>query len=361
MIQLNQSGKKMIREENWNRLHSFLEECVEKGVFPGADFAMVTKDEVKTMVVGNKQLLPEVLPNEGNTIWDLASISKVLVTTTCVLKLMEEGLITLKTKVCDVIPEFKNKEVTVKDIITHSSGLPADINGYKAMTTEEMVEAVYNMELEYERGSKVVYSDVNFILLGMIVARLKGSLDGFAKRAMFEPLNMKDTCYCPSEEVYDRCAAYELIENRGGVIRGTVHDGKAHKFNGVSGHAGVFSTLEDMIHYVQMLFNDGVYDGKRFFSPVTIDLLKKCQTSSLNERRSIGWIISDGNYPMGDYFSEHTLYHTGFSGSSMVIDLDRKVAFICLNNRVHPTRENKLILTARNNMHNLAYQCLERE
>ena len=96
----------MIREENWNRLHSFLEECVEKGVFPGADFAMVTKDEVKTMVVGNKQLLPEVLPNEGNTIWDLASISKVLVTTTCVLKLMEEGLITLKTKVCDVIPEF---------------------------------------------------------------------------------------------------------------------------------------------------------------------------------------------------------------------------------------------------------------
>ena len=348
-------------EKNWKKLNVFLEECVDKGVFPGADFAMITKDKVKIMHVGSKQLIPEKLENDGTTIWDLASISKVLVTTTCILKLMEEGLITLKTKISDVLPEFGRTEITIKDCITHSSGLPADINGYKQMTTEEMYEAVNKIVPEYEKGTKVVYSDVNFILLGLVVKALKGSLDGYAKEAMFEPLNMKDTCYCPDESKYDRCAAYEVIENRGGVVRGMVHDGKAYKFYGVSGHAGVFSTIEDISHYVQMLLNDGVYEGKRFFSPVTIDLLKKCQKAHLNERRSIVWVISDENYALGDYFSEHSLYHTGFSGSSMLIDLDRGVGFVCLNNRVHTTRNNRLILEVRNNLHNLAYQCLERE
>ena len=191
----------------------------------------------------------------------------MLVTTTCVLKLIEEGTITLKTKIADILPQFGQKELTIKDCITHSSGLPADINGYKQMKDDaEMIEAVWKMELEYPTGTQVKYSDVNFILLGLVIAKLKGSLDGYAKQVMFDPLEMSETGYRPDASLRLRCCAEEVMESRGGVVRGVVHDGKAFKLGGVSGHAGVFSTLEDISHYITMLLNDGVYKGKQFFS-----------------------------------------------------------------------------------------------
>ena len=147
------------------------------------------------------------------------------------------------------------------------------------------------------------------------------------------------------------------MENRGGTVRGVVHDGKAYKLGGISGHAGVFSTVQDVTTYVRMLLNDGVMEnGKRFFSRRSIELLKKCQTEGLNERRSIGWVISDPNYALGDYYSDTCLYHTGFSGSCIVVDFVKGMGVITLANRVHPTRDNKKILTARNNIHNLAFQ-----
>ncbi len=347
-----------INEAAWLRLQSYLEGCVTRGVFPGADFALVTCDDARILHVGNRQVVPSIVKNEPGTLWDLASVSKVVATTTCILKLMEEGLIHLKTKISDILPELEHKEITVRHCITHTSGLPADIAGYKEMSQEEMCAAVYRMPYAYEPGTKVVYSDLNFILLGWVVAKLKGSLDAYAKEAMFEPLHMVHTTYNPTQDRYDSCAAYEDISARGGVIRGTVHDGKAHLFGGVSGHAGVFSTIEDLSRFAQMLLNDGISDGNMFFHPSTIALLKKCQTEGLNERRSIGWVISDSNYGLGDYFSDHALFHTGFSGSSILIDLDRKVAFINLCNRVHPTRTNRIIYEERNNIHNLAYQCL---
>lgn len=349
-----------VNEEKLQILDDYLKQCVAENVFPGVDYGLILPDKKYFLYEGNKQIVPEIISNNHDTIWDLASISKVLVTTTCILKLMEEGAITLKTKVKEVIEEFENEEITIKDCITHSSGLTPDIDGYKTMSQDEMYDAVYHAKTVYETGTRVMYSDINFILLGMVIKRIKGSLDGYAKKIMFEPLEMYDTCYNPDASKYERCASYEDQASRGGVIKGVVHDGKAFKFDGVSGHAGVFSTLEDVSHFVEMLLNDGFYKGKRYFSDATMDLLRKCQTSGLNEKRSIGWVISDENYALGDYYSEHTLYHTGFSGSSIQIDLDRKVGFITLNNRVHPSRNNKLILTRRNNIHNLSYQCLEK-
>ena len=149
------------------------------------------------------------------------------------------------------------------------------------------------------------------------------------------------------------------MESRGGVVRGVVHDGKAFKLGGVSGHAGVFSTLEDISHYITMLLNDGVYNGQRFFSKRTIELLQKCQTVGLNEKRSIGWVLSDPNYALGDYASDACLYHTGFSGPSIIVDFKLGIGVVTLANRVHPTRSNTKILTARNNIHNLALQAAD--
>ena len=347
-----------IDKEAWARLHAYLEGCVERHIFPGADFAIVGCEDAHLIRVGNRQIIPTIEKNDHDTLWDLASVSKVVSTTTCILKLMEEGLVHLKTKICDILPEFERKEITIRHCITHTSGMCADIEGYKQMSREELCEAIYHMPYAYEIGTKVVYSDINFILLGWVVAKLKGSLDAYAKEAVFDPLGMSHTCYQPSADKYSVCAAYEDIPARGGIIRGIVHDGKAHLLGGVSGHAGVFSTIEDLTRFVQMLLNDGMCDGKRFFHEGTIALLRKCQSETLNERRSMGWIISDPSFGLGDYFSEHTLFHTGFSGCSIMIDLDRGVGFINCCNRVHPTRANRNIYEERNNIHNLAYQCI---
>ena len=348
----------MLNQKKLDRLENYLNECVENGTMPGCNAAVVTKDETWTRSVGYRQLVPEKEVNDLDTMYDLASVSKVLVTTTCILKLIEEGKLTLKTKIADILPKFKQKELTIKDLITHSSGLPADINGYKQMKDrDEMVEAVWNMDLEFPTGSKVKYSDVNFILLGFVIAELEGSLEGYAQRIMFDPLQMNDTCYCPDPSLKSRCCAEEVMENRGGTVRGVVHDGKAYKMGGISGHAGVFSTIQDVTKYIRMLLNDGVMeDGHRFFSRRSMELLKKCQTEGLNERRSIGWVISDPNYALGDYYSDTCLYHTGFSGSCIIVDFVKGIGVITLANRVHPTRDNKKILTARDNIHNLALQ-----
>ncbi|SJZ71384.1 serine hydrolase domain-containing protein [Anaerorhabdus furcosa] len=349
----------MIIKEQWDLLNEHLQECVDKGVFPGASFAIVTPTEARITHVGNRQNVPSVIPNDENTIWDLASITKVFATTSCILKLMEQGKLTLKTKVCEVLPEFSQKELTILHCITHTSGLPADITGYKNMTKDQMLDFVKNVQCEKVPGTEVMYSDINFILLGQIIETLTGSFKDYATENLFKPLNMLNTGFNPESSPIDNFAAYEDIQERGGIIKGVVHDGKAFKLGGVSGHAGVFSTINDLSHFVYMLLNDGVYFGRRIFSPSTIDLLKKCQTSKLNEKRSIGWVLSDPNYSLGDFYSEHTLFHTGFSGCSLLIDLDRHVGFICTCNRVHPSRSNTKIFQERNNIHNLAYQCFK--
>ena len=345
--------------KNLEKLDELVKKLMDDGISAGLNIAVVTPQEKWIKTYGNRQVIPTVEKATLDTIWDLASCSKVLVTTTCILKLREEGLLDLDTKVKDILPQLGDETLTIKECITHTSGYPADVDGYKLMSKEEMIEAIWKMKKVPELENKVNYSDVNFILLGLIVAKLKGSLDGYAREIMFEPLKMTNTCYNPAAELKDRCAAYEDIAARGGVVRGVVHDGKGFKLGGVSGHAGVFSTIEDVTHYVEMMLNDGVYQGVRFFSEDTMNLLRTCTTEGMNERRSIGWVISDPNYALGKNFSEHTLYHTGFSGPSIVIDLDRKIGCVILANRVHPTRENKKILTARNDIHDAVYALLE--
>ena len=349
----------MFDYHNLSRLDDILATCVQNGTSPGMCVALVTPDEKWMKCYGNKQIVPETEPATLDTVWDLASCSKVVVPATCIMKLREEGLLTLDTPIADILDNFKLKDVTIRQCITHSSGLPADINGYKAMTKEEMIDAAMNIQKEEQWVGKVHYSDVNFILLGLVVAKLKGSLNGYAKEVFFDPLQMHHTTYNPDPSWKPLCASYEDLPARGGVVRGVVHDGKAYKLGGVSGHAGVFSTVEDLSHYVEMMLNNGIWHGKRFFSEETMELYKTCLTEGMNERRSIGWVISDPNYALGKNFSEHTLYHTGFSGPSIVMDFDRHMGIIVLANRVHPSRDNVKILQVRNIIHDAAYDCVK--
>lgn len=348
----------MLNYEGLERFDQLLQDKMIEGIAPGLNVALVTDNEIWKKSYGFKQLIPTQEINSLDVLWDLASLTKVVVTTTCIIKLIEEGVIELDTPISSVFTAFEEKTITVKECITHTSALPPDVNGYKDMTLGEMETAICKIKREEANMNKVVYSDVNFILLGKVIEICKGSLTEYAKEVIFTPLKMVDTCFNPAITLKDRCAAYEDIEARGGVVRGVVHDGKAYKLGGVSGHAGCFSTIEDMSHFVDMLIHDGYYEGKEFFSAKSMELLKTCNTEGLNERRSLGWVLSDPNYPLGKYHSDATLYHTGFSGPSLLIDLDRQFGCIILCNRVHPTRDNKLILDNRKLIHESAYNCL---
>ncbi|MFI3283582.1 MAG: serine hydrolase domain-containing protein [Erysipelotrichaceae bacterium] len=347
-----------LNQKNWKNLEQFLKQGVISKGFPGANFALIFPNETHFLSVGNKQIIPAVEKNKLDTIWDIASLSKVVVTTSCILRLVEDGRISLNTKISEILTWFPLKEVSVKHCLNHSSGINSDIVGYKQMSYDEMMESLKTLVYHHEIDTKVFYSDVNFILLGLLIDQITESLETYAHENIFNPLDMKDTGYNLKSFPIKRFAAYENTAERG-VVRGVVHDGKAYKMGGVSGHAGVFSTIQDLSHFVTMVLNNGVYNGKQVLHPCSIELLKKGTTANLNEKRSVGWVISDDNYALGDYYSEHTLFHTGFSGGSMLIDCDKGVGFICLTNRVHPSRDNKAILTLRNKIHNLAYQCIE--
>ena len=342
----------MIRSEYKKRMEALVEYMVENEISPAVSFAVITKTDSFVTYAGYKQIIPEKIENEANTIYDLASISKVLVTTTLILKLMEEGQLSLKKKVKDILPEFAYSDITIKHLITHTAGFPADLVDYKKLSKDEMIAAIYHVPLEYETGTKVVYSDLGFILLGLVITKIKGSLETYAQEALFTPLKMKDTGYNPSNEVISRIASTEDSKERG-LICGCVHDGKAFKLEGVSGNAGVFSTISDISNFVKMLLQDGVFEGKQILHSETIALMTTVQTEGLNEKRALGWILSDFSYPLGDYASDKTIFHTGFTGPSILVDFEKGIGVVVLANRVHPSRENKKIFEFRNQIHNL--------
>lgn len=345
----------MIDKNRFEYLKKFIEECVEGGAFPGAAFGIVTKEASMFDAAGYSQLVPEKENADIDTIYDLASLSKVVSTTTIILMLIEQGKITLHTKVSDILGSFKYKDVTIWNLLTHTSGLPSDIQDYKKFckTKEDLINRALSADLVYETGKKVMYSDIGYILLGLIIEKTAGRLDEFFKTNIAEPLDMKDSFYNPQDSVRIRCAATEINETRG-CIRGTVHDGKAYISGGVSGHAGLFSTVEDLGKFCRMILNDGLSCKKRILSRNSIMLMRECHTAGLNERRGLGWQVKDSSNSMGDLASECSIYHTGFAGTSILIDFKNEMAFILLTNRIHPTRENKDLLRLRKNINNIA-------
>lgn len=331
-------------------LNALINEAIKNGAMPGANYALINNGQKYFGSFGNKALYPAVEANDIDTLYDMASLSKVVSTTTCLMLLMERGKLRLYDHVCTYIPEFKHCDITIWDLMTHSSGLPADIPHSLYHNDQELISCIFNTDLKYPKNTKIVYSDIGFILLGWVVEKISGqSLDQFAYENVFKPLEMIDTGYNPKD--VKRCAP---TEDRGGYIdRGYVHDEKAHALHGVAGHAGLFSTVKDVSHFMEMILNDGVYKNKKFLSKATIDLLYTVQVEEPNgvskclNRRGLGWIIKGEAPSSGDFVSPNTIMHTGFTGTNIFIDRDNKVAFCLLANRVHPTRANTLIISFR--------------
>ena len=336
-------------------LRQYIKSCIDNKVFPGACFGIITRQESEIYAEGHSDLIPVKKLTNAEVIYDLASLSKVISTTTIILKLIEDGQVTLFTKVCDILPAFKHKDITIYNLLTHTSGLPADIKEL-GESKQDMIKRVFSIELEYETGKKVMYSDIGYILLGFIIEKMAGPIDVYFNENIAKPLNMKDTCYNPKENLMDRCAPTEDTKLRG-CIKGIVHDEKAYVLGGVGGHAGLFSNVRDLGKFCKMMLNNGSFKGKRILSENSIKMILNYNTEGLNEKRGLGWNIKDKfdySSSIGDLASESTIYHTGFTGTSMFIDFENQFAFIFLTNRVHPSRDNMELIKLRKNINNIA-------
>jgi CubicO group peptidase (beta-lactamase class C family) len=273
------------------------------------------------------------------TIYDLASLTKVIGTTTAVMILFDEGRIKLDAPVNTYLPEFTGgykDSVTVRQLLEHRSGLPADRDLWRiAHSPAEARQVVIEAPLECKPGECYIYSDLGAITLGMMVERVTGQgLDVFLHERVFAPLGMVSTFFKPADSVKARVAPTEVSPPRGYPLKGEVHDENAYALGGVAGHAGLFSTASDLSIFAQMILEGGEYKGVRIVSDSTVKLF----TTRASGSRALGWAMADGQWGSGRFMSEGSFGHVGYTGTSLWIDPDREMFVILLTNRVHAAR-----------------------
>ena len=294
-----------------------------------------------------------VVPDE--TIYDLASLTKVIATTTAVMILYEEGTLDLKAPVQQYLPEFtgEGKErVTVEDLLTHRSGLPPGLQLWKtASTAAEAKQQILETQLQQRAGALFNYSDLGPDVLGWIVERISGQpLDAFTAQRIFVPLGMDDTGFRPAAAQRLRIAPTEMTPPRGYPLRGEVADEAAFTLGGVVGHAGLFSTATDLSVFAQMLLNGGMYNGVRIVREATV---RKFITP-VADHRALGWEVAAGERGAGEYLSQSAYGHVGYTGTSLWIDPKRELFVILLTNRVHAARARRPGIIIADVRHDLA-------
>ena len=273
------------------------------------------------------------------TIYDLASLTKVVATTTAIMILYDEGKVELDAPVRTYLPAFTGglkDQVTVRELLEHRSGLPADRPLWRlAETPAEARELVIETPLDYAPGTQYVYSDLGADLLAFIVEAVTDTtLDVFTRVHVFKPLGMDHTFFRPADSLKERTAPTEVTPPRGYPIQGEVHDENAYALGGVAGHAGLFSTASDLAIFAQMILNGGEYNGARIVADSTVQLF----TTRAAGSRALGWAMADGQWGSGRYLSDDSFGHVGYTGTSLWIDPDRKMFVILLTNRVHAPR-----------------------
>jgi CubicO group peptidase (beta-lactamase class C family) len=343
----------------------FLEQAIEKREIPGAVlYVGYQGKEIVHAALGYAHD-PFKISMTTNTTFDIASLTKVCATLPSVLKLIEMGELTLDDPVSNFIPTFQNglQRVKIRHLLTHTSGLKPGINFFEGdYSMKDAVTEIGKLPILIEPETKVIYSDLNFILLGYLVEKISGlGLDVFAKKHVFDPLNMLDTGFNPTHLQKETIAATEFQQDQKDYIWGVVHDENTRQFGGVSGHAGLFSTASDLVKYANCFINEGVSNNSAIFSPFTVRMSVKNYTKDLNLNRGIGWqLIDSESSPAGDLFPQNGYGHTGFTGTSLWIEPTNKLVVLLLTNRVHFGR-NDHIIRIRKIFHNLVMAALTKE
>lgn len=327
--------------------------AIEAGELPGAVVLVAHGDRpVYRRAFGLRAVHPAREPMTVDTIFDLASLTKVIATTPSVMALVEDGAIRLRDRVARYLPGFERHgkdAVTIEHLLTHVSGLRPDLPLEEEFEgADEALRRVLAERLEAAPGEAFIYSDLNFLLLGEIVRRVSGlALEVFAAERVFDPLGMRDTAFRPGADRAARIAPTEACTPlgwpcggpEGVMLRGTVHDPTARRMGGVAGHAGLFGTADDLARFGAMLLRGGrAASGRPVLSPLAVARMTRPSTPAhLRDVRGLGWDI-DSRYSgnRGDLFSPRSFGHTGFTGTSIWIDPATETVVVFLSSRVHP-------------------------
>ncbi len=324
-------------------LDDAIDQAIRDNRVPGAVLVVGHAGEiVYRKAYGHRAVLPSAEPMTADTIFDCASLTKVVATTSALMKLFEEGKLRLNDRVTEYLPEFQGgkSEITVRNLMTHFSGLRPDLDLEPAWSGYET--GIHRALMDKPAGPpgvRFVYSDINFILLGEIVRRLSGqTLPEFAAATVFNPLEMRDTMFQPPASLRFRIAPTEMLEKEHLLLRGLVHDPTARYMGGVAGHAGLFSTAGDLARFCQMLLDKGAWKGRQLFSPLTIEKFTTPESPPDQPiLRGLGWDIdSPFSGERGELFPTGSYGHTGFTGTSLWLDPRSNTYVILLTNAVHP-------------------------
>lgn len=332
-------------------LRILLDAAVRDSAFPGAVAVVGTASgTLATVAAGRLDWGGSAIPND-RTLWDLASLTKVIGTTTAMMQLVRAGKVDVDAPVQRYLPEWTGRNVervTIRHLLLHTAGLRAHRPLYSETVDPRSAKAlVYATPLDTVPGARTVYSDLGIILLGEVIERVTGDrLDAYLRREVFEPLGMHDTMFNPPPGLLERVAPTEIDPWRGRHVRGEVHDENAFRLGGVAPHAGLFSTAHDLARFARMYLNGGTLDSARVLDPSTIALFTRAADPSFSTR-ALGWDTADGRNSAGRLMSDRAFGHTGFTGTSIWIDPAADTFVILLTNRVNPTRANMRIAAVR--------------
>src|SRR3990172_1908572 len=352
------------------RVQNVVARAIESGTAPGAVVLVARRGKiVLERAFGRMTYEKDAAKVTPDTLYDIASLTKVVVTTTLVMLLHERGLLDLESPVSRYVPEFHGEgkdQVLVQDLLAHSGGLlwGTDLfRKFEGKTREESkrgyLSTIYEMPLDYPPRSKMVYSDLGILLLGEILERVTGkALEDLAKEEILDPLGMNDATDRPPASLRSRIAPTEIDPWRGRLVHGEVHDENAFGLGGVAPHAGLFSTARSLGAFAQMMLNGGAYGGRRLLKPETIALFPRRANLVPGSSRALGWDTPSEPSSAGALFSASSYGHTGFTGTSLWIDPERELFAILLTNRVHPTRENPKIGELRPAFHDAVQEAI---
>ncbi len=340
-------------------LRWYLQEAIKDSAFPGCAISVGVKGcLVLQEGFGNFTYDPHSKRVHTNSIFDLASVTKVVSSTTVAMVLYDRGLLKLDWKVSDIIPDFKGDEkdqVTIRHLLTHTSGLPGWIPFYLTMKGKErIIQEISSTDLIYQPGTQTIYSDLGIILMQKVLETItQKPLDMLVKEYISGPLAMERTYYNPESHWLNEIVPTEMSAFHKKLVRGFVHDENTFAMGGVSGHAGLFSTVDDLSKFCQMYLNGGIYDYKRILEPKTIVMFTTRQNIVEGSTRALGWDTrSEKESTSGDFMSMNAFGHLGFTGTSIWMDPDNEIFVILLTNRIYPTRENQKIRRVRPRVHN---------
>jgi CubicO group peptidase (beta-lactamase class C family) len=353
------------QKQQFAAAYSILETAIAERAFPGAAFSVLYKGAVVALDgVGRFTYDPTAPPVLPSTIYDLASVTKVMATTAMAMLLHQRGSLSLDQPLCEILPEFapqsqsaQRNQVTLRLLLAHASGLPGYVKLFsQSKDREDLLRACLRLPLAYPPGTQTEYSDPGFILLGEALGALAGEgLATFCAREVFTPLAMESTHFCPPIEERNHIPPTEQDTTfRHRLIQGEVQDENCSVLGGIAGHAGLFSNALDPLLYAESLLGD----GKQRFTPETVQLFSTPAEVPAGSSRALGWDTPSQPSSSGSYFSRHSAGHLGFAGTSLWIDFERRLAIVLLTNRTWPDRQNQAIRSVRPVFHDAVIEAL---